>query len=605
MGRFAHQLQHNKTSQTPSRFIFYDTETIGEEYFPDSYTDNLVSVERHKLKVGVALFYQKPMGKNYKKEEWFTFYDVETFWNWVEKIIRPRQKIVIISHNQNFDFLIMNGFEELVNRGWTIKKCITDNGIWIIKYKKASMTLEFLDTFNWFKKSLKELGEIIGEKKIDIDLFNSPLDELIKYCKQDVNIVRYSVLNWIDFIIKYDMGNFSPTLASQAFSAYTHRFMSYPIMIHANKFATDLERASYRGGRNECFFIGKKENVHVLDFNSLYPSVMKDYDYPTKLIFTKEEVSIRKLIEYLEKFCVIADCVISIDKPAIAYKIDKLIFPIGKFRVTLTTPELNWVLENGEIEVINSLVAYQKGDIFYDYVKELYELRKQFQKINNDIYDELTKILLNSLYGKFGQRIRKIEKLGKCDKDLIMLENCYDEKTGTRYSLLYYGGEIIKSYSVQEEAINSFPAIASHVTSYGRMKLYNAIEIAGFENVYYADTDSLFVNDEGLINLKELISNSELGMLKHEYSTKELTINGCKDYEVDKKIKRKGIRKDAKQIEENVFEQIKFCKFKSMLRKECLNAVDIETITKELKREYDKGIVLKSGQIEPFKLTYP
>jgi len=604
MGTHNHLLQGNTLTQIPSRYIFYDTETEGEEYIPDNFTDNLISVERHKLKLGTAVFYQKEMGKNKEKEEWLTFRTITEFWDWVEKHIRPRQKVYLIAHNQHFDFLIMNGFNELADRCWTKRKEIRDNGIWITKFKKRSMTLEVLDTFNWFKYSLKQLGEKMDIEKMNINFSESSDEQLIEYCKQDVRIIKKALLTWVQFIKDYDLGNFSPTLASQAFSAYTHRFMNYPIMIHGNKLATILERNSYRGGRNECFYLGEAENIHVLDFNSLYPSVMQDNLFPSKLISVYKDISVQKMEELLKTVSIIADCVINIDTPAIAYKSEKLIFPVGKFRVSLTTPEIEWVLENGSIECVNSLATYKSENIFYQYVVDMYNMRLKFQKEENFIYENIVKILLNSLYGKFGQRIRKTEVVGNCPADIILIEHCVDADINQRYTLSYYGGKIIKTSLNQEESINSFPAISSHVTAFARMKLFHAIEKAGFENVYYVDTDSLFVNDAGYKNLKSLISQTELGKLKLEYSSKYLNIHGCKDYEVDDKIKIKGIKKDAVKIDENTYQQIKFCKFASMLRKGNIESVDIETIIKNLKRNYDKGIVLDNGRVEPFELDY-
>ena len=53
--------------------------------------------------------------------------------------------------------------------------------------------------------------------------------------------------------------------------------------------------------------------------------------------------------------------------------------------------------------------------------------------------------------------------------------------------------ELLAYESIQE----SFPAIASAVTSYARAYLYNLIQIAGYHHCYYSDTDSLIVDKQG------------------------------------------------------------------------------------------------------------
>jgi len=85
------------------------------------------------------------------------------------------------------------------------------------------------------------------------------------------------------------------------------------------------------------------------------------------------------------------------------------------------------------------------------------------------------------------------------------------------------------------EASNSFVAIASFVTAYARCYLWELIEKAGEENVLYMDTDSLFVTKKGYENLKDYLDNKELGKLKLEDVTEDLTIWGAKLYKFEAK----------------------------------------------------------------------
>ncbi|GAH92056.1 unnamed protein product, partial [marine sediment metagenome] len=153
-------------------------------------------------------------------------------------------------------------------------------------------------------------------------------------------LTRDSVLALIKFVRQKDFGSFQFTCAGQAFIAYKHRFMPHKIFIHANMDAIALERASYRGGRNEAYYIGDiPETCYYLDVNSLFPFVMEKYDYPCKLRRIISNVSVDQLIGYLGTFAVIARVKIQIQEPFIGLKTNRLMFPIGTFWVTLTSPE--------------------------------------------------------------------------------------------------------------------------------------------------------------------------------------------------------------------------------------------------------------------------
>jgi hypothetical protein len=155
----------------------------------------------------------------------------------------------------------------------------------------------------------------------------------------------------------------------------------------------------------------------------------------------------------------------------------------------------------------------------------------------------------------------------------------------------------------EEETQNSFTAIASHVTEYARFYLWELFEKAGIENVYYCDTDSLFIPKKYMKRLKSVMHKTRLGALSLKGEATDFQVFGAKDYIFDGKKTLKGIRSDAEEIEENVFRQLYFPSLKTLLREENLDGFPIKRIIKKLSREYRKGTVTDSGIVEP--LVFP
>ena len=618
--RDAHKLIENKKTMIPNSIITYDTETYSIE--------NDDGTKTHKLKVGVANYWHTRNGKS--STESITFYDVKTFWDFVESKTGIKKKLYLFAHNAQFDSLIVNMFKELPDRGWNLDKSIIDANIFIVRWEKGNVGtkeqeyrdrdlrgLVCLDTLNYFKASLREIGEKLGFEKLEIDIEKSVKtktvsEELIAYCKRDVDITEKILLEWFKFLKDNNLGNFQPTIASQAFTAFRHRFMKNSIYIHDNERAIEIERNSYKGGRNECFFIGQlKEKIFCYDFNSLYPSVMIDHEYPTNLVSCRLQNDIETLKSDLEKHLVIAELTIKIDKPIVAHRKERLLFPIGKFTGTFCSPEIKILLERNCIINVGKVCCYNGAKIFTEYVEFFYNERLKAKEKKDKISDEMFKIMLNSLYGKFGQRLRKNELIGDADTNEISVKRIIDADDNL-FTQKTFGGKVFLCSSSKEESYNSFPAIASFCTAYARTKLLLAIEKAQWENVYYVDTDSLFVNEKGKENLKDLIDDKKLGYLKLEYEAPlGMIIKGCKDYIIFKKNKSgytekiekiKGVPRKAFKNNQNEYELIKFDKFATALRHGQLDRITQRNMIKQLSRDYTKGIITDTGKVEPFIL---
>jgi len=597
MGTFWHYLRKNAQKEQPTHLIFYDTET--------NETDINFKESKHTLKLGVACYVLNRRNGSKNTEEWMTFTKKEEFWDFVEKKAYSKTKLYVFAHNQQFDFMIVDGFRELKKRGWEIKNWFIDSRIFILRVFKGNKTIILLDTYNYLQITVKSMGNKLNLPKLEIDFNNCNMKELEVYCKRDVEIIKEFMLHFLNFMKKYNLGNFKSTIASCSFSAYRHRFLNKKVLIHADEEATKLERESYRGGRTEAFFIGQKqgETFYKLDINSLYPFIMRNNEFPVRLIKVKENPSLEALSTALEEYLVIADVEFETDERCIAVRKERLIFPIGKIRAVLCTPELKYLLKKGFIKRVFKYALYRGDYLFNDYIDYFYALRKEFKKKGATMDNYLAKLFMNCLYGKFGQRNSDYIYLGKSNDRDTIIETYYNMNTGkktTLYSIM--GNKYLKGD--KKEAIDSFVAIASHVTAYARMYMYKLIQICSLKNVYYCDTDSIITNQVGYDNLRDYIDEYELGKLKVEEKADFLEIWNVKHYKFGEALKIKGIKRNAVQTEKMTFVQEQFLKIRTLLRKGIFGTVIVRKVTKRLKTAYKKGIVTLSGNVEPFEIDW-
>ena len=594
--RRPHKIKENSTTALPTYFAFFDTETT------EVPTNN--GERKQVLRLGWICFVYRDRRRNKISEKWKEFRTVEEFWDLVESEVPNKKRMWCFAHNIDFDFRVLEGFKRLNERGWEIRTFVYDSKNVILEFRKGKKTLLFLDTFNFFKGSVKKLGEAVGLPKLEVDFATATNEELSIYCKRDVEIIKEFMMRFIEFVEKNDLGSLQKTLASQAFSAFRHRFMRHDIFVHNNEHVIELERESYRGGRTEAFYIGKlpKGRYYKLDVNSMYPYVMRNRLYPTKLICVEKNPTLSGLMRALKRFFVIAHVRVRVDKPVVAVKGERLIFPVGEFDCVITSPEIELVLKHGDIVKVYEYVLYEQHPIFVEYVDFFYSLKEKYAKEGNSAYKQIAKLFLNSLYGKFGQKVRPFEKVGECDHE-DGYEVVYDLESGERITYRYLNGEIWVESKEWYESENSFVAIASAVTAYARCYLWEIIEKAGLDNVFYCDTDSVIVNEVGYERLKHMLDDYKLGYLKCEGVSEDVEIRNAKDYTFGEEVKRKGVKKDAVEIAPNTFKQLQFERLRTAWRNGRPNEVIVKEVIKEIKQEYQKGIVTESGRVIPFELS--
>jgi hypothetical protein len=596
--RKSHCLKREKTLTIPRNLLFFDTETT-QTILPNG------SIKQ-TLKLGWVCYWRRSYGRNLTKTEWFYFEKPEQFWEFVYTHTERKQKLWIMARNIVFDFTVVSGWKHLRLADFKLKFFHNTGTTTIITVKSKQGSIVFLDTMNWFVESLQKTGERLGIPKLKIDFKTCTKEYLSIYCKRDVEIEIENFKRFISFLQDNTISRLCYTKGSTAMSAYLFSHYYKRIYIHNNKEAIDLERSSYKGGRTECFYLGDLENgdYYIVDVNSLYPYVMREHDYPVKYKKIYSRLSISTLIELLSNNSVVAECLINTNEPVYAVRSGRTIFPIGKFWTVLTTPELLYAIEHEHIVEVKKAVVYEQSSIFTGYVDRFYALRQKFKAQDNSEYEDLCKKMLNSLYGKFGQKADVWTKIGVCPNEPDRVELCFRAGINGMRQIRYLLGEIFELEGYQE-AYNSFPAIPAHVAAYGRLHLYELMKQAGHKNYYYCDTDSLIVNAKGLSNLENQLDNVKLGSLKLVETIESMTIRGLKDYSTQTKTVIKGIRRNAVEISKGVYQQESWPSFKGLLRKKSPNTYIVDTITKTLSRTYTKGLVQADGSILPFVFHEP
>lgn len=592
--RKAHALAGNKKQELPDLVIYLDSESRVD---PETL--------QHSPYLLIACFVRYSR----KKEIWREYdgSSLAEFWRDAARFGGMKKKRVFLyGHNLAYDVLVTGGIKYLCELGFRVKNFYEGGPVFLMKMKdeKNGKTLEFISSTNYYSESLASLGKTFNLDKLDFDYADGSEADAAIYCRRDVEILKVAVEAFRNFVKTENLGNLAKTAAGQAFNAFRHRFMTDKILIHDHKKALELEREAYSGGRVECFRIGNFTGPHYCyDVNSMYPYVMRSYPYPCRLISYRKRGTPEDLQRFIaDGYLLVARCHVMQPEPDLGCKLQgKLIFPIGDFWGCFTTPELKYLIERGQIMEVADLSIYEGGHLFADYVDYFYTERLAAKAKGDKVRDKIFKMLLNSLYGKFGQTGETWEPVGDAPIEQVGVVEQINYQTGKKETLKIFGGTVFKRKE-EKEAFNSFPAVAAHVTAYARMTLLEYMDAAGRENVLYCDTDSLFVGEKGHKKLAPYHDDKTLGKIKLEQQTDGLTLYAPKDYIFGDTVKMKGVKKGSKQISDSEYEAEIWPHLNSFIRSGMIAGYKNERRRKVLRRQYNKGWVIRSGDVLPLQL---
>jgi hypothetical protein len=162
-------------------------------------------------------------------------------------------------------------------------------------------------------------------------------------------------------------------------------------------------RRSYYGGHADTYK-PSGEDLYYYDVNSLYPFVMKEFPMPGGVPVwhrNLEGQDLDSMFGFIEAYVV---CPKTINKPFLPYrdKNNTLIFPTGEFVGVYYSEELKYARGLGYTVLPISGYLFERMESS-GFVSSLFESRLEARISGNEaLAAYVYKILMNSLYGRFG-----------------------------------------------------------------------------------------------------------------------------------------------------------------------------------------------------------
>lgn len=464
------------------------------------------------------------------------FYYGNSFEDFIKFCSDSRKNYTLYFHNLKFDgsfiisWLLSHGFKHITDRkdknDKTFTTLITDMGqfyaieIYFTVRKNHINKVRILDSLKIFPNfSVEKVAEgfNLPIRKLEID-YRKTRPKGWKLTEQEINYIRNDVEIMARALkIMFDQGLDHMTIAGDAFNSYKSfvpKFRRrFPVL--SKEMDKDI-RLAYRGGFTYVNDIYKEKPVGkgiCIDKNSMYPSkmVQKPLPYGMPQFFEgryKDDPSMPLFIQSLS-------CKFELKKgkiPNIQLK-NNLSFISNEYlssshdeivTLSLCSPDFKLFEENYHI----SNVTYHGGwkfkecqGMFDTYINYWMEQKIKAGKEGNKPLRQIAKLMLNSLYGRFGLSVEARQKFPYLDDNGIV-----------RFEFL-----------PEEEREPVYIPVACFITAYGREDTIRtsqkireySMKKYGYDAYLYSDTDSIhcMLNDDDLENLKDdiFIDDFKLG----------------------------------------------------------------------------------------------
>lgn len=485
----------------------------------------------------------------------------------------PSMNTVYFHNLARFDGILLLKYLVHNSVKYTVKPLMRNNLVYEIRvYRGKKLLFRLRDSLRLLPNKLDSLAfhlcPQLGSKgtiqhdEIRVSNLLHNREKLLDYMKQDILLLGGVMLKAQDLywsMYKVDIVT-KLTLSSLALCIFrTHYYDQDHFNIHIpSKNEDTFIRRGYYGGHADAY-IPKGENLYYYDVNSLYPYIMKTYSMPDgKPVWHGhlEGQDLNNLFGFIEAY---VECPPHITRPFLPYKDKKkgtLLFATGEFVGVYYSEELKYARDLGYkiIPLSGYLFENKNSSPFGSFVSDIFGRRQEAKSEGNEAMSYIYKILMNSLYGRFGIN-PKFTTTEICDFDrynhLLMKTGFMhgDKITEDKY-LVSYRCDDTEDFTSWRPPRISAVQLSAAITACARIHMYKYISR---EDCYYTDTDSVVL---GSRLPDDEVSPNELGKLKLECSVREGIFLAPKSYmlyphqevepitqEVEPITKQKGVGK--------------------------------------------------------------
>lgn len=402
---------------------------------------------------------------------------------------------------------------------YQFSRCVLNGKPDIIKYSVKGKTLTWVSGINYLPLSEEGLAGSLG---FLWPRSGGPVPSgsvVLRDTADRAELWMLAFQRLFDWWRDIDGGPWAYTVGGLSLSFFRRRLKPKTVLSHSDDRARELEERALFGGRATTWYYGTVGDyrtpgpdgtagpprspygavpgpVELWDVSSMYPTILRDKDFPTKLLHHWPAPSVSFLGELLDQWCVIASVRLRTDRPEYPTRDgDRVSFPVGEFDAVLCGPELAFALKCGHVLSCYQAASYVRGRPWQTAADELIALRRDYDDRGDLAWGTFVKLLSNNFGGKMAQR-----KKGWARRPGVPAEKDWgawrevmpDGSLGPRYVAL---AGLVWEVTDPSTPVRPLAAQFAYLTAHGRALMRDVRATLPPGRVVSQDTDGVWVLD--------------------------------------------------------------------------------------------------------------
>lgn len=506
----AHYLHPQKTSRIPRRYVFFDTE---------AHRDSITGGESQRWRLGVtARVKWREQSQTWSPVEPVRHNTQDSLIDHILDYGRKDARTVVVAHNLAYDVRISGLLPGLLGRGWRVERPTFTSEHVSFEAVRDRVRLVFVDSLSLLPKSISALGGLLGVPKMPLPDEDSSEPSWWARCESDVRILARAYMAVIEWLRANDLGGWARTGAAIGWHTLLRSHLAHKVLVHSSSNVRDAEATAMYAGRAEVWKHGVLATgpYHEWDYKTAYGRICAEVPLPAQYRYEVRNPSLPGLRTNREVYAYLCHARISQDVPVLPARDGAGIFwPTGTFEGWFWDNELSMAIEAGARVAVSRAFCYSAQPWLASWARWTLDLVDRDATPEERIVALVAKHWTRAVPGRTSMKYRAWEQAGAAWAPGVSYMPLLDISTGNRGAALTLGDRHWEAWRTEWWA-EALPQVLSYVMAEARVRLWEAMQVAGLEEIVYVDTDSLIVTATGHRRLDLAVRSSGLGSLRYK-----------------------------------------------------------------------------------------
>ena len=523
---------------------------------------------------------------------------------WVHNLCKKRRTVWAYAHNLGFDLCTTDLIRAMMAMQWTVTEFAINSGSPFVRLRHGDSSLTLSDSWSWFGTPLDTVADELGMTKPPLPEPDDTPEQWQARCRADTDILHTAMLRLMEWWDTESLGKWNITGSASGWNAMRHIPAPQQILIRPDDDECDHDRKAIYGGRRTIWQTGHYKYGHYteVDIEKAYTAACSNLPMPIgrQATFTSLPVNHRWL--NCDRWGVIADCVITTDKPVVPVRADNAVwYPVGRFTTTLAGPDIKQARDTGRLESVGAGWLHRLGYPLRPWAEWCIDSQQDDTGKTPGVAKLVHRQWGRSAVGKWAQRGFEVTELGPSPNEGWHYEEAWHHGKNVPAGIVDFGGKRYQVAAVNQSD-NAYPAILAFVESYVRVAMGKAIDVIGDKHMVACDTDGYICDWSGADKtdaVNEVIAPFRVRPKRH---FRRIKVIGPQHMELDRTVRRSGIPASAEPGPDGKLHARTWPKLAWQLTNGRQGAYVRPQQTYKLAATYAPGWVLDDGSVVPVEL---